>query len=203
MRATSSIERLSPRERWLAAIRMQPVDRLPFWPKLDGAYAKAQDLPFRDMSLDAIHDWIGSDKHKGIACCVRELRKHTAVTMIREPTTSRTVYRTPHGERQLVCAFDAPSHSWHPMAFPIKTLEDIKHMTEVFEDVTVDIDPDELQKAKDQARAIGQDALTTDSIGESPLMYWVEMPCCGPGAPMRSSRESGMTSANCPTIGES
>jgi len=53
------IEQMTPKERWLAAIHMKPVDRLPFWPKLDGAYPKAQDAPFREMDLDAIHDWKG------------------------------------------------------------------------------------------------------------------------------------------------
>ena len=31
-----------PKERWLAATHMRPVDRLPFWPKLDAAYPRAQ-----------------------------------------------------------------------------------------------------------------------------------------------------------------
>ena len=47
-------------------------------------------------------------------------------------------------------------------------------MTEVYNDVTVELDPDALQAAKARANAIGQDALTTHAIGESPLMHWVE-----------------------------
>ena len=49
---------MTPKERWLAAIRMEPVDRLPFWPKLDGAYPRAQASPFDDMDISAIHDWM-------------------------------------------------------------------------------------------------------------------------------------------------
>ena len=37
----------------VAAIDMRPVDRLPFWPKLGGGYARAQAAPFRDMPIDA------------------------------------------------------------------------------------------------------------------------------------------------------
>ena len=165
---------MTPKQRWLAAIRMQPVDRLPFWPKLDGSYPRAQESPFRDMSLDALHDWIGSDKHKGLAGCVRERRRRTTVTSARNGDTAQTVFRTPLGETRSVNAFDDRSQAWHPVEFPVKTLDDVKLMTQVYEDVTVDVDADGLQKARTQAAEIGQDALTTDTIGESPLMYWVE-----------------------------
>jgi len=167
-------EQMTPKERWLAAIHMKPVDRLPFWPKLDGAYPKAQDVPFREMDLGAIHAWIGSDKHTGITGCVREVRKRTTVETTQDNGTMCTVFRTPARELRLVRQFDGPSNSWHPMEFPVKTLEDIHTMTEVFKDVVIELDSAGLQKAKEQSKAIGQDALTTNDIGESPLMYWVE-----------------------------
>lgn len=167
-------EQMTPKERWLAAIRMKPVDRLPFWPKLDGAYPKTQDTPFREMDLGAIHDWIGSDKHTGISGCVREIRRRTAVETTRDNSAMCTVFRTPARELQLIQQFDEPSHSWHPTEFPVKTLEDIHTMTEVFRDVDVELDSSGLQKAQNQSKTIGPDALTTNGIGESPLMYWVE-----------------------------
>ena len=165
---------MTPKERWLAAIHMKPVDRLPFWPKLDGAYPKAQDAPFREMGMDAIHDWIGSDKHTGIAGCIREVRTNTVVETTRTNGTMRTVFRTPSREFALVRRFDEPSNSWHPTEFPVKTLEDILAMTDVFKDVVVELDPSGLEKAQAQSEEIGQDALTTNGIGESPLMHWVE-----------------------------
>ena len=167
-------EPMTSKERWLAAIAMKPVDRLPFWPKLDGAYPKAQAAPFRDMPLDAIHDWIGSNRHVGINGCVREIRRRTAVETVRTGDTRRTVYRTPHGETELVCRFDGPSNAWHPVSFPVRTREHIGLMTEIFEDVTGELDRDGLARAREQAREIGQGAVTTNSIGESPLMHWVE-----------------------------
>lgn len=54
---------MTPRERWMAAIRCHPVDRLPFWPKLDAAYAPRQRTPFRRMSIDQLHRFIGSDRN--------------------------------------------------------------------------------------------------------------------------------------------
>ncbi len=165
---------MTPKERWLAAIHMQPVDRLPFWPKLDGAYPKAQAAPFREMGLGTIHDWIGSDKHTGIAGCIRETYKRTTVEHTQDNTISRTVFRTPSRELHLVREFDEPSHSWHPTEFPVRTLEDIQAMREWYEDITVEFSPDGLEKAKIQSEQIGQDALTVNDIGHSPLMYWVE-----------------------------
>ncbi len=165
---------MTPKERWLAAIHMKPVDRLPFWPKLDGAYPKPQDMPFREMDLDAIHEWIGSDKHTGISGCIRERRKCTTVETNKNNGVMHTVFRTPSRMLQLVQQFDEPSNSWHPTEFPVKTREDIQAMTEIFSDVTIELDPDGLQTAQRQSEQIGEDALTINGIGESPLMYWIE-----------------------------
>jgi len=167
-------EAMTPRERWLAAVRMQPVDRLPFWPKLGSSYAAAQEAPFRAMDLDAIHDWIGSDKHKDIGDCVKEVRTRTSVERVQSNGTMQTVYRTPHGEARLIEKFDGPSDSWHPVEFPVRTVEDVKLMTDIFRDVRVDFDRQALEESQARAERIGEDACTTNTIGESPLMYWVE-----------------------------
>ena len=165
---------MTPKERWLAAVRMQPVDRLPFWPKLDAAYPRAQAAPFCHMENDAIHDWIGSDKHIGISGCVKEVRRKTSAEITTDGDLRRTVYRTPQGETELIQKFDTPSQSWHPVRFPVQHAEHIELMTDFFSDVTVELDSEALQRAKEQSEKIGQDALTTNGIGKSPLMYWVE-----------------------------
>lgn len=167
-------EAMTPKQRWLAAIDMQPVDRLPFWPKIDGGYPQAQAAPFCGMSLDAIHNWIGSDKHVWIAGCTRDVRKTTSVETTRTDGTRRTVYKAPRGETALVSRYDGPSDSWHPVEFPVRTVDDVALMTEVFNDVTVEPDPDGLAEAVKQANELGDDALTATGIGESPLMYLVE-----------------------------
>jgi uroporphyrinogen-III decarboxylase len=167
-------DRMTSKERWLAAIRMKPVDRLPFWPKLDGAYPRAQEPLFRDMNLDALHEWIGSDRHTWISDCTREVRKKTSTRTTVDGGTMRTVYCTPHGELQLVLRFDEPSNSWHPVDFPVKTPEAVRLMTEMFADLSVELDRGALDAACAQSRQIGQSALTACGIGESPLMNWVE-----------------------------
>ena len=167
-------EPMTPKERWLAAIRLQPVDRLPFWPKLNASYPRAQAKPFRDMTIDALHDWMGSDKHIGIEGCLKENRQRTSVEISAISDTQRTIFRTPGGELELIKRFDETSQSWHPIRFPVKRVEDIELMSDIFLDISLSVDKDALARAKKQFDAIGMDALTANTIGKSALMDWVE-----------------------------
>jgi len=167
-------ERMTSRERWLAALHLEPVDRLPFWPKLNASYPRAQAEPFRSQDTATLHDWIGSDPHVGVAACWGERRSRTTVETTRQDQVLTTTYRTSGGETRLVQHWDEDSQSWHPVRFPVETRDDIVLMTEIFDDIEVELDPDRLTQAQSQCGEIGNRALTTSSIGESPLMHWVE-----------------------------
>ena len=167
-------ERMTPKERWLAMVRMQPVDRLPFWPKLDAAYPHAQRGRFRGWSLDELHAWMGSDRHVWIAPCVRETRQRTAVEVVTHEGERRTAYRTPYGETEMVMRFDEDSQSWHPVRFPVRRRKDLRIMTAVYEDAAVSLDPEVLEENRARMAEIGQDGVVCSSIGKSPLMHWVE-----------------------------
>jgi len=153
---------------------MEAVDRLPFWPKLNGSYPRAQTGRFAEMSIGAIHDWVGSDKHEWVAACVQETRTRTSVEVFTKGDTRRTVYRSPGGETEMVMKFDAPSQSWHPVVFPVRTREDIELMTDHFEDVEVAVDSKALQTVRSRMEGDGDDAVFCSTIGKSPLMHWVE-----------------------------
>jgi uroporphyrinogen-III decarboxylase len=165
---------MTPRERWWAAIRFQPVDRLPFWPKLDAAYPRAQEAPFNKMSIRELHQWIGSDEHLGVTSCVREVRARSSVDVVTEGNRQITVYHTPFGDTTMVKQFDPASQAWHPMEFPVRDLATLKAMTAFFEDTRAELDEDRLAKATVQIAKAGDQAMTFASIGESPLMYFVE-----------------------------
>lgn len=167
-------EKMTARARWRAALRLQPVDCLPFWPKAFGGYLRGRPSPFGEMGADQFHEWVGSDGHTGIACCLRETRRVTSVEQTRSGDTRTTRYRTPQGETALVCQYDGPSDSWHPIEFPVRSRRDIELMKAVFDDVSVELDSAALEQARQQASAIGERALTNNNIGESPLMLWVE-----------------------------
>jgi hypothetical protein len=167
-------EAMTPRARWKAALRLQPVDRLPFWPKIMGAYPRAQAEPFRSMTPEAIQNWIGSDRHEGVGTCVQEVRRRTSSDVHKDAGTLRVVHHTPHGDVEAVHIFDQGSQSWHPVRFPIQGPEDIRRMTAFFEDASVEPDPVALAKARDRAGQLGEAAVHTGNIGTTPLMIWLQ-----------------------------
>ena len=167
-------EEMSPRQRWLAAIRLQLVDRLPFWPKLDAAYPRAQAGAFRGATLGELHAWIGSDVHEWIRPVFREVRDRTSIEVSTQGNLCHTAYRTPVGETALVTRFDEASQAWHPVQFPVRAREDVRMMTAWFEDTAVELDPDALAQVAARRAALGEGGLLCSSVGESPLMRWVE-----------------------------
>jgi uroporphyrinogen-III decarboxylase len=153
---------------------MGPVDRLPFWPKLDAAYPRAQTGAFHNASIAVIHDWIGSDKHTWTAPCFREVQVAASQQVTTKGHVRRTAYRTPYGETEMITRFDEASQAWHPTRFPVQTREDVLLMTAFFEDQDVELDCQALERTEARLAEIGQDGLLCTSMGESPFMRWVE-----------------------------
>lgn len=165
---------MTPKERWLAALRMEAVDRLPFWPKINPAYASAQDPPFRNMSMPALHEFIGSDQHVGLPECIREIRPDTSLDVNGDGVLRRLTYRTPIGTASAVHRYDAASQSWHPIEFPAKVVEDLPTLTRWYEDLHHGLNPGGLEKAKSAYKEIGPNSLAVHNIGTTPLMVLVE-----------------------------
>lgn len=165
---------MTPRERWLAAIRMQPVDRLPFWPKLVGTYLGPRRAPFSEMTLEEIHDWIGSDKHTGLGLPLRTIRRRTSIETTRDSQTSTTLYKTPHGTLTAGSQYAPMSYCWHPMRYPVRTVGDLRILRECFDDAETELDRDALDTIRARRREIGENAVTHSTIGTSALMWWVQ-----------------------------
>lgn len=165
---------MTSRELWLAALRMEPVDRLPFWPKLSASYAPMQREPFRGMDLDALHDWMGSDKLQWAKPCVREVRHRSSNE--HETSDSRSVeYYTVGGRSlRLVRHFDESSQAWHPVEHPARSAEDVELLTEFFDDVQFEPDLEQAEQVRSLLCELGDDGITGIGIDESPLMRWVE-----------------------------
>lgn len=167
-------ETMTARERWLAALKFEQVDRLPFWPKLDASYPPYQVEPFRSMSIDELHKWIGSDQHVGVPSCVKTVRNRTSTESIRKNGTNVTRYITPMGTLTGISKHDEGSRSWHPVEFPVKRREDIKAMAFFFSDAKCEFDSRQFEQASATVKGIGEDAIVTTSIGISPLMDWLQ-----------------------------
>ncbi len=168
------METMTPRERWLAALKCEQVDRLPFWPKIDAAYAQYQTEPFRSMKAGGLHRWVGSDQHVGMPACVKVVRKKTSTRSTRTNGTRITEYITPAGTLTAVNKYDAGSCSWHPAEFPVKRPEDIQAMSLFFSDAVCEFDSAQLDRALAAMKALGEDGIATTGMGISPLMDWIQ-----------------------------
>jgi uroporphyrinogen-III decarboxylase len=126
------------------------------------------------MSLDAIHDWIGSDRTVGIPDSARVIHHRGSSETVETDGLSTTTFRVADCDVTLVSRYDAASLAWHPIQFPCRTVADVKVLTEFYEDVHVEVDTGNLEKALRQTREIGDTAVTAEGIGISPLMYFVE-----------------------------
>lgn len=165
---------MNPKERWLASIHLQPVDRLVYWPKLDAAYPGNQKLPFREWNNEQIHAWMGTDPRYGVAPIFKEVTHQTQKEVITDRNTRRIIYTAPSGVAEQVSQFDEPSVSWHPVQFPVKDRQTLQVMTEFYADLTVELDRDALDTARMVYREVGDKGIVGTAIGESPLMHFVE-----------------------------
>lgn len=166
---------MTAKERWRAAVRLEPVDRLPFWPKILDTYADDQPAPFNSMTLTQIHDWIGSDRFEGMPSCVKTVRTSSSHETVRvSPTERRVIYRVGKKELVLVNKFDGFSKTWHPVEFPIRRLEDFDTMIAFYRDWKVELDRDALARNVETMARHGQNAMVGSCIGVTPLMHFVQ-----------------------------
>ncbi len=167
---------MSSRDRWLAALEHQPVDRLPFWPKLNGSYAPAQEDRVASMTVEDIHRYIGSDMHLGVGGCTT--CRHRKGDFKVETRNGQRIqqFKSPAGTLERVSHWDENSKSWHPAKMPVQSEEDIDVYRAWIEDQDVVLDETALDNHLARARELrakGEGVLVT-SVGESPLMEWVE-----------------------------
>ena len=166
---------MTVKARWNAAMRMQAVDRLPFWPKIFDSYRQAQPEPFRSWALAELHEWIGSDRHEFLEPALVAVRKTTSRESAQEEDgVLRTRYRTRFGELLEESRWDAPTQSWHPTRHPVQTREDLRAMTAYYEDENWAVETAAMAREAARHRELGESAFTGVCAGESPLMAWVE-----------------------------
>ncbi len=174
----TALETMTSRQRWLAALDMEPVDRLPFWPKIGGNYAPAQAEPFCNMSVLEIHEWIGSDRHEGVGSGIRETfdgwEVERAEHVAGDHKTVHRTFRGPDCELTSVDGWEPTSMSWHPVELPVKCPGDIKHLTDYYAACTVELDEEQAAAAVKRQEEIGETASTSAWIGTSALMDWVQ-----------------------------
>ena len=160
---------MTVKERWTAAMHLQPVDRLSFWPKLEQSYVNRWG-----RSVQEWYNEFGNEHPGGVGPTFREVRKKTGYKLISDGHVKTHIYQTPYGDLKQIERYDAVSNSWHPVEHPIHTKADIETMTAWFADDAIEFDREALERAKTRYAEIGQSANVSGHIGHSALQQFVE-----------------------------
>ncbi len=168
-------DRMTSRQRLLAAYAGQEVDRLPYWAKVTNAtWRTSQPQQVRAWSDLELLDYIHADGLFGCPAVVCVSQPHVTTETRTQDNVRRTVTHTPDGDMVERWALDPYTNSWHPVEFPVKTLDDIRRCRWLYQDVRLDVDPQKVDKGRTLARQIGQRGVLIGYWGTSPLMHLVE-----------------------------
>ena len=163
------------RGRWLAAMEFQPVDRLPYWPKLAPNYASFQQGAFAAMSADELAEYVGFDRVTFLPTGVRDVyAEGFGLETHRDGPDIRTIYRTPNGTCEDVYRWDEDSASWHPMTHAIHGPEDLDHMTAWYAAYRAEPDEEGLAEAARLVERVGDASMTAAVTMKSPLLCFIE-----------------------------
>ncbi len=170
---------MNRRERLVAAINGKETDKLPFWPKLNfgGAYEAAQKNPFNAMTREDIYDWVGCEYFIGDLWPYKQSFGNTKSESIDLDGAKKNIITTNLGSVESISGFDPSTNSWYVKEHKIKTVEDIKIMTEYYNNTKVDCNPDFVEKSKafhTQTEKEGKAAVIAN-MGQSPFMNFVEI----------------------------
>lgn len=165
---------MTSRERWLAALHLQPVDRLPFSPKIDKAYLQAQSEPYQTMTVKQFHQWLGSDPLYWTPPLVHVMRGKTRIETVRDQTSAKTIYHTPLGNIASIQQYNPQTRSWGITTYPVHSHDGLAIMTEFYRDARPKLDRAVYEKAKAYCATVAQTAVTATSIGTSPFLELVQ-----------------------------
>lgn len=169
---------MTGKERFEAALRQQPVDRLPFWVKIFGnAYLQHQPEPYRSMSELELVDHLELD-HMASGPAPVVGRNDRVTRRVSEKEGRRTVLlETPDGRLRSVEGYAPASGSWHPLEFPIKTPDDLKAARHLFATTRYEVRSELRQRGEEKLAAVGERGITTTGMGISPLMDLLQHLC--------------------------
>ncbi len=174
---TVSTGTMTPRERWLAAIDFQEVDRLPFWPKINGTYIKSQEAKYRDWSYQEMADFIDCEYQGWADACLKETHKKGDFEQTGgwEQGYFKRKYTAPSGAvLTSTDTHDPASGSFHPTEFPIKTRDDLLVLADYYNDCVVEPDLEALETLRKLQADEPPRYIVTTGLGESPLMFTIE-----------------------------
>lgn len=167
---------MTSRQRWLAALDRQPIDRLPFWPKIGGNYLPNRTGRFAAATLQEIAEFVDFDP---IAAWVPMGIKATfapgfGAETVKDGQSQRTRYITPSTTLEQISHYDEASTSEHPLTFPIQGRDDLLRMADWYAARRFTVDQKQLATARQQIAAAGETGPSVAGMPTSPLMTYIE-----------------------------
>jgi uroporphyrinogen-III decarboxylase len=171
---------MTNRDRILACIRGEPIDRFPVWLKMTNpTWRSSQPSEVREMSSAELLRAAGCDPMLGNWLPVECDRPHLTETV--EETEGRRVrtWETPDGPLNARWSLDPYTNSWHPLEYPVRTPDQLRRLRWVFhEDNAFRVEQSAAEAhANRQTELEAMDAFTMCGIGPGPLMDMVEHQC--------------------------
>jgi hypothetical protein len=171
-----STERMTSRERILATLRQDEVDRFPVWLKMvNNTWLSSQPEAVRAMDGAELLEAAGCDVMVGLGLGMTIERPHVELDVDDRGDRKTTVFKTPDGDLVETVLLDPYTGSWHPHKYPIETVDDLKRARWIFTDTTHTPD---LEKAtihaqrQDEIAAAGH--VSQSGCGPSPWMDVIE-----------------------------
>lgn len=168
---------MTPKQRLLAAIKGEASDRLPWSPFL-AYFWEDQPLSVQDMGQLRFLEEMGADPLlRGFQTLWKPKRTKCTVVESVDGNEKQVVYETPVGSLKERYVYTPAGNTWFLMEHAIKTEDDFKVLTYIYEDLKV------LPHVKDFAeehRSVGERAMCLPVIGtegktcfQSMVEHWV------------------------------
>jgi len=169
-----AVEEMTSRERILASVRGEEVDRFPVWLKMDnGTWQGQQPEPHRSMGSRELLTACGCDLMDWAGTGATKHNPHVTYRQERTNGTATDIYETPEGVLTKQYGVD-PVNGWHPVKYMVETSDDLATVRWLYRDTTYQLDGDVQPARAKQAQCEADGVLTSTSLGPSPLMDLIE-----------------------------
>lgn len=175
MTPTTNTETMTSRERMLACLRGQEVDRFPVMLKVGSAWWGMQEEPYASMSGEDVAKALGFDAFAGSDLPGESHTPHVTTRREEDGDTIRTIHETPDGVLVSATTFDPASQTRHPSKYPVNNIEEFKAFRWLYRDVEHSVSPEQAEDHTARCSEIEpSDRLSQAAIGPSPLMDLIQ-----------------------------
>ena len=174
-------EEMRSRERILATVHGEEVDRFPVWLKMTtSTWQSSQPEPYRSMGERELLEACGCDLMLSSDIDVEPHNPHVSRRTEKRSDRWTTIIETPDGALVSESGFDPYTGSWHPTKYMVESAADLAALRWLYRDTSYHADPVGVEDARTRQQECERlGALTCSGVGPGPLMALVEE-VCGP-----------------------